>query len=66
MNTQEVFLRRDEVERTTGLPRSTIYARMAEGSFPRPVRLSLRAVAWRATEIEAWQKARIEARDNAC
>jgi prophage regulatory protein len=63
MPTSEVFLRRNEVMRVTGQPCSTLYARMAEGSFPKPVRLSPRSVAWRLSEVEAWQQERIEARD---
>lgn len=56
------ILRRDAVERVTGLPRSTIYEKMAKGEFPKPIRLSPRAVGWLETEILAWQKARIAAR----
>jgi prophage regulatory protein len=40
------ILRRPEVQRRTGLSRSTIYGLMAEGLFPRPVRLGKRAVGW--------------------
>lgn len=39
-------LRRPEVEVRTGLSRSTIYAMMDDGSFPRPIRLGKRAVGW--------------------
>ena len=40
------ILRRPEVEHMVGLSRSTIYAMMAEGHFPKPVRLGRRAVGW--------------------
>ena len=40
------ILRRAEVELRTGLSRSTIYAMMDDGSFPRPLRLGKRAVGW--------------------
>ena len=40
------ILRRPEVELRTGLSRSSIYALMAEGIFPRPIRLGKRAVGW--------------------
>ncbi len=41
------ILRRKQVESRTGLSRSTIYARIAEGSFPRPIDLGGgRAVGW--------------------
>jgi prophage regulatory protein len=46
------ILRRSQVEREVGLKRSTIYQRMQEGTFPRPIRLGERAVGWRASDIE--------------
>ncbi|MEX3960287.1 AlpA family transcriptional regulator [Trinickia symbiotica] len=46
------ILRRAQVENEVGLKRSTIYQRMQEGTFPRPIRLGDRAVGWRATDIE--------------
>ncbi len=59
----QTILRRDEVERATGLPRSTIYAKIAAGNFPKPIQLSARAVGWLESDIAAWQKSRIDARD---
>ncbi len=55
------ILRRKQVESRTGLSRSTIYARIAEGSFPRSIDLGGgRAVGWVESEIDAWLQARIE------
>jgi prophage regulatory protein len=49
------ILRRKQVEARTGLSRSTIYTRIAEKSFPRPVTLGgKRAVGWLECEIDAW------------
>ena len=48
------FLRRPEVESRTGLSRVTIYAKMDEGTFPRPRRIGKRAVAWLEEDIERW------------
>lgn len=48
------ILRRPEVEARTGLSRSTIYLKVAQGLFPKPISLGPRAVGWLATEIEAW------------
>ncbi|MBX3496646.1 MAG: AlpA family transcriptional regulator [Parvibaculum sp.] len=48
------ILRRPEVERITGLGRSTIYDWMSKGMFPRPVKLGSRAVGWRERDIAAW------------
>jgi prophage regulatory protein len=59
------FLRRPEVERVTGLGRSTIYDKMASGEFPKPVPLSGGAVGWLESEIAAWQEKLIAARDSA-
>lgn len=52
------FLRRPEVEQEVGLKKSAIYDYMAKGTFPKPVRLGRRAVAWRASEIEKWKAER--------
>lgn len=53
------FLRRKDVETATGLAKSTIYLRISEGSFPRPVPVGKRAVAWRESEVAAWQQLQI-------
>jgi prophage regulatory protein len=57
------ILRRTDVERLTGLPRSTIYDRMARGEFPKPIKLSAKSVGWLESEVAAWQQARIDARE---
>ncbi len=38
----------------TGLSRSTLYAYIAQGLFPRQRRLGRRRVAWLASEVLAW------------
>ena len=48
------ILRRSQLEARLGLARSSIYKMMNEGTFPRPVKLGLRAVGWRSEDIEAW------------
>jgi prophage regulatory protein len=58
------ILRRKQVEKRTGLSRSTIYLRIQEGTFPRPIKLGARAVGWLENEIEAWLAARLEIRNN--
>jgi prophage regulatory protein len=57
------FLRRPDVEKATGLPRSTIYEMVAAGKFPKPVPLEGRRVGWVEAEIADWQKRRIAERD---
>jgi prophage regulatory protein len=56
------ILRRRQVEARTGLKRSTIYAKVAAGEFPPPVRLGARAVGWVESEISEWLESRIAAR----
>ena len=49
------LLRINGVKAATGYSRPTIYRLMASNRFPRPVRLAGGgAVAWRASEIQAW------------
>jgi prophage regulatory protein len=60
----QTILRRPDVERATGLPRSTIYQRMAEGTFPKPVSLGGRSVGWIEAEIADWQNRRQAERDS--
>jgi prophage regulatory protein len=55
------ILRLPEVKRSTGLSRSTIYLRVAEGTFPRPVGLGGRAVGWLESEVQDWLQRRIDA-----
>lgn len=38
----------------TGLSRSTVYARVAEGTFPRQLSLGPNTVGWRETDIDSW------------
>ena len=52
------ILRRPEVEARCGLSRSTIYAWVQAGAFPRPVALGARLVGWRETDVQAWLEAR--------
>ncbi len=60
------FLRLPEVLSRTGLSRSTIYVRLDQGRFPRPVSLGARAVGWLESEVDEWIRERIAAsRDGA-
>lgn len=51
---QNGVIRRRELESVIGLSRSTIYAMMATGEFPRPIKLGSRAVGWRLDDIDQW------------
>lgn len=59
------ILRLPAVKVRTGLARSTIYLRIAQGSFPKPVSLGGRAVGWVEAEIQRWLERQIEISRNA-
>jgi prophage regulatory protein len=55
------FIRRQEVEFIAGRCRSSIYAMIATGKFPKPVRIG-GSVRWSLREVESWVDARLAAR----
>ncbi len=57
------FLRLPQVLDTVGLSKSALYARIKQGSFPKSISLGGTSVAWIEAEVNAWQFARIAARD---
>mgnify|MGYP000190916039 CR=1 FL=1 len=57
------ILRRKQVEARTGLPRSSIYARLKpnpkrpddyDPTFPQPVSIGAKAVGWIESEVDEW------------
>ena len=54
------FLRLKQVKAVTGMSRSWIYDAVRRGTFPAPITLSARAVAWDTTAVADWQDARIK------
>ncbi|EYD77114.1 DNA-binding protein, putative [Rubellimicrobium mesophilum DSM 19309] len=50
----EKHLRRPAVQEITGLSRSAIYTLMAKGEFPKPIKLTAKAVAWPESAIAKW------------
>ena len=59
IQTALAILRRRQVEARTGLSRSTIYAGVAAGTFPKPVQLGAQSVGWLASEVDAWLRQRV-------
>ena len=57
MSTKLIKLR--AVKDWTGLSRSSIYAMMKSGNFPKSVSIGARAIAWADTDIQAWIDSRI-------
>jgi prophage regulatory protein len=56
----ERLLRRSEVERITGLSRSSIYQRnLTDPDWPKPIHIGPNTVAWVESEVMAWIHRRI-------
>ena len=53
-NLQNKLLRLPEVKATTGLSKSSIYARISEGTFPKQIPLGPRLVVWVESYIQNW------------
>jgi prophage regulatory protein len=47
------------------MPKSTIYEKIKEGTFPKPLRLGAKSVAWIESEIDAWISECVQRRDAA-
>ncbi len=52
------LLKLDTVKSFTGLSKSSIYSFIKNGSFPNPIRIGKRAVAWRESDIQRWLNSR--------
>jgi prophage regulatory protein len=54
------ILRLKQVCHRTGLSRSTLYLKMSQGDFPKPISLGVRSRGWLENEVAAWVQSRIE------
>jgi prophage regulatory protein len=54
------LLRTPAVEKITGFSRAEIYSRVKKGTFPQPLKLGRRSLAWVAMDIENWIKALVK------
>lgn len=61
----QFILRLPTVKAQTGYSRSTVYLRIAQGLFVKPVRLGDRAVGWPAGDVAAINAARIAGKSDA-
>ncbi|WP_151448498.1 AlpA family phage regulatory protein [Lacisediminimonas profundi] len=57
------LLRLPSVEVKTCLSKTEIYRRIKEKTFPRPVKLGVRAVAWTSASIDEWVQSLIQSAD---
>ena len=60
-NKQRTLLRLPQVKSATGLSKSTIYARIAEGTFPKQIPIGPRLVVWVESDIQNWITEQISA-----
>ena len=60
-NLQHKLLRLPQVKATTGLSKSTIYARIFEGTFPKQIPLGPRLVVWVESDIQNWISEQVSA-----
>ena len=59
------LVRESERARITGVPRSTWYLRMKQGTAPKPVPIGENAVAWVEQELLDWVSQQIAKREEA-
>lgn len=50
------ILRIRTVLQRTGLTRPTLYRKIADGTFPRQIRISTNCVGWRENEVDVWSR----------
>ncbi len=55
------FYRLPQLKARLGVSGSSIWAWVKKGSFPPPIKLAENTTAWHISDIESWEKARIDA-----
>ncbi len=54
MSNTEKIIRLKTVLARTGLSRSTMYRKIAEGTFPQQVKISVHGAGWRESAVSLW------------
>jgi len=54
MREPDRIIRMETVQARTGLSKSTIYRKMAEGTFPAQLKISTNGTGWHESEINRW------------
>lgn len=54
MTNQEKIIRLKTVLARTGLSRSTMYRKIAEGTFPAQMKISVHGAGWRESAVNRW------------
>ena len=60
MTAPDTLLRLPQVLAVVPFSKATLYRRIKDGSFPAPLQMSERCVAWRSSQIAEWQDARYQ------
>ncbi len=61
MQQSNTIIRLHQAIQKTGLSRSSIYALISAGKFPKQIKLSARSMGFLESEVDAWIDARIAA-----
>ncbi|ABM96771.1 helix-turn-helix transcriptional regulator [Methylibium petroleiphilum] len=64
LQSSRAILRRTQVEAESGYSRSTIYLRISQGLWTKPVSLGARAVGWPSGDVLALNAARIAGKND--
>ena len=56
--THEVLDRLPAVQARVNASKTSIYAWVRSGNFPPPVKLGMRAIAWRRSDVDRWIESR--------
>lgn len=59
------LIRMRAVMEMTGMAKASIYRLAADGTFPKPIKLSERSSAWVEADVAAWIQSRIDAAQQA-
>lgn len=54
------FYRLSQLKKQLSVSRSSIWAWVKEGSFPKPIKLGKNCTAWNADDVHAWVQSRID------
>ena len=56
---KERFVRLPEVKTIVGFGKSTIYAKVSDGTFPKPIKLADRITVWKLSDLDKWVEEQI-------
>jgi len=60
MSTGVQLLRIGDVSKKTTLAKSTLWLKIAQGQFPKPIKLSPAISVWKQSDIDAWIEERFK------